>query len=65
MLSNVEDGAACDGRKDRVGLRCYDCAVFCNEDEVCSACLFNIGSCTGIEVHILIIALFVSINDGM
>ena len=65
MLSNVEDGTTCDGRKDGIRLRRYDCAVFCNEDEVCSACLLNVCSCTCIKVHILIEALLVSVNDRM
>mgnify|MGYP006986300181 FL=1 len=41
LFCNVDQGTTCDGWKDTVRLRCYNLAVFCNEDEVCSACLLN------------------------
>ena len=65
LFCNVDQGTTCDGWKDAVRLRCYNLAVFCNEDEVCTACLFNF--CTGlrIKVHILIKSLFVSIYDSV
>ena len=65
MFCNVDQRTTCDGRKDAVRLRCYNLAVFSNEDEVCSACLLNIGSCSSAELHILSKALVVSINDCM
>ena len=46
LFCNVDQGTTCDGWKDAVRLRCYNLAVFCNEDEVCTACLFNF--CTGL-----------------
>ena len=65
LLCNVDQRTTCDGRKDAVRLRCYNLAVFSNEDEVCSACLLNFCTSLGIKVHVLIKALFVSIYDSM
>ena len=48
FLCNVDQRTTCDGRKDAVRLRCYNLAVFSNEDEVCSACLLNF--CTSLEI---------------
>ena len=47
ILGNIDQGTACDGWKDTVRLRCYNLAVLCYEQEVCSACLLNLGTCLG------------------
>ena len=65
MLSNVEDGAACDGRKDRVGLRCYDCAVFVTKMKFAPPVSSTYVLVAASRYMFFIIALFVSINDGM
>ena len=65
MFSNIDQGTTCDGWKDAVGLRCYNSAVFGYEDEVCSTCLLNFGSCCGVKVHVLIVSLTMCIHDRM
>ena len=44
MLCNIDQGTACDGRKNAVRLRSNYLSVFCDKDKVCSAGLLNLGT---------------------
>ena len=51
---NLQDRTACDRRKDAVGLRSYQLAVFGDKDNVCAAGLLDLGTCLRIQVDVLI-----------
>ena len=65
MFCNIYQRTACDGWKNTIGLRCYNGVVLCNEDEVCSTCLFNFCSCSRIKIHIFVITLTMCIHNCM
>ncbi len=65
FLSNDHQGTSGDRRQNAVGFRGNDLVILRNKEEVSAAGFFNLRSGAGIEVHILVKALFMSGNDGM
>ena len=61
MFCNLQDRTACDRRKDAVGLRSYQLAVFGDKDNVCAAGLLDLGTCLRIQVDVLIETVLMSI----